>query len=38
MKRYPFAPNVIQLYRLTLLQRVRRAAAGLFHRITHWRT
>lgn len=38
MKRRPFAPQVITCYRLTLLQRARRAAAGLFHRLTTWMT
>lgn len=38
MKRPPFAPQVIACYRLTLLQRMRRAAAGLIYRLTTWRT
>lgn len=38
MSRHPFAPNVIACYRLTLLQRLRRAAAALFKRLIHWRT
>lgn len=38
MKPQPFAPQVIACYRLTLLQRARRAAASLFHRFTTWRT
>lgn len=29
MKRYPFAPNEIPCYRMPLMQRVRRALAGL---------
>lgn len=36
--RHPFAPNEIPCYRLPLLQRVRRALAGLISRISHWRT
>lgn len=38
MKRYPFAPNEIPCYRLSLVQRVRRAVAALITRLTHWRT
>lgn len=33
MKRYPFAPNEIPCYRLSLAQRVRRAVARLIDRI-----
>lgn len=38
MKRQPFAPQVIACYRLTPLQRARRAVALLFHRFITWRT
>ena len=35
---YPFAPQVIDLFRPTLMQRMRRAVAALIKRITNWRT
>ena len=38
MRKYPFAPHVIDLYRPTLLERLRRAVAALIERITTWRT
>jgi len=37
-RRHPFAPQVIACYSLSLLQRVRRAAASLLNHLTNWRT
>jgi len=34
MKRYPFAPQTIDCFKPTLLERLRRAVAALIERIT----